>query len=70
MNQAGTVAVLALAAIVLRTLFAHVVIWPGVVVPVAGLVFMALAVTAIGFVWLMTHDVRRARRYARMWHAW
>lgn len=69
MNQAGTVAVLALVAIVLRTLFAHVVIWPGVVVPVAGLVFMALVVIALGFVWLMTRDARRARR-AAMWHAW
>ncbi len=70
MNQAGTVAVLALVAIVLRTLFAHVVILPGVVVPVAGLVFMALVVIVLGFVWLMTRDARRARRRASMWHAW
>jgi hypothetical protein len=69
MNQAGIVAILALAAVVLRALFGHVVILPGVVVPVAGLVFMALVATVLGFTWL---TIRRARsnRRNRVWVAW
>ena len=66
MNPAGTVAVLALVAFILRALFGHVVILPGVTIPVAGLVFMALVTIVLGFVLL---TIRRARRN-RAWHAW
>jgi hypothetical protein len=57
MNRAGTIAILALLAIVLRMLFAHVTILPGVVVPVAGLVFV-LALAAVSGFWAMV--IRRA----------
>jgi hypothetical protein len=66
MSHAGTVAILALVAIVLRALCAHVVILPGVVVPVAGLVFMALVVIVLAMGWLM---IRRTRRH-HAWYAW
>jgi hypothetical protein len=59
MNLAGAVAVLAFATAMLRVLCAHVTILPGVVMPVAGLVFITELAAVACFAWWM---IRRARR--------
>jgi hypothetical protein len=59
--RAKAVVVLALIAMVLRTLCAHVTILPGVVVPVAGLLFATELAVSAGLIALAICRALRSR---------